>query len=465
MDKITIILDTNVFDSANYNFQTGSLKYLEEYIAQGKMDLWIHNISVNEAKRHIKAKLFDFIQTIRGNKIFKNTLLLEQKYRDVFASMEEESVVEDGVKAFDDYLTRTKARILNNTCVNIDDILSDYFSQKPPFGSGKKKSEFPDAIMISSIKNELNSVDELHIVSDDDDWRKSFENERKVSVYKTLKDFLDFYNRQNEIRNAVARYFDNQEVAEKLSTYVKNILDSRSFDVEGQFADDDHLVYNQFCEEITSQFTKQFECGSLYVEYIDPMISQNDSIEETEGVVKVQMDSFATIELECGYFDSENSTWDPEEREYIHRDRNYLIESHGIEFTTIVNLKAKVRKDKDPCFNIDDIQIEDVPQRLNFQTLLCIGDETNETFKIEKVYKCPICSKATRLELIESACGTSSHERQMGEEIEYSIEYESTCENCLNGYKITGSIFEYPRNVLNLDDTQIEWEKTSPDKA
>ena len=155
MDKITIILDTNVFDSANYNFQTGSLKYLEEYIAQGKMDLWIHNISVNEAKRHIKAKLFDFIQTIRGNKIFKNTLLLEQKYRDVFASMEEESVVEDGVKAFDDYLTRTKARILNNTCVNIDDILSDYFSQKPPFGSGKKKSEFPDAIMISSISRTL----------------------------------------------------------------------------------------------------------------------------------------------------------------------------------------------------------------------------------------------------------------------------------------------------------------------
>ena len=458
MNKMILVLDTNVFDSMNYNFNNGSLKYLEEYISQGKIELWIHSVTVRETKSHIKNKLSDYVHYIKENRAFKNLLRTDKKYSDIFERVEKDDVIEDGIRVFEEYLARTNARILNASSVNIDDILNDYFEQIPPFSSSKK-SEFPDAIMISSIRSELSSVDELHIVASDDDWRKSFEKERKVTIYKTIKEFLNYYNKQNHIRDAVSRYFDDADAAEQLSVYVKDILDSYSFDVEGQFADDDCLVYNQCCEEIASQFTKHFECDSLYVEYIESALSQNDLEDEIEGVVKVQMDSSAIIELECGYFDPENSTWDSEDKEYIHRAIDYVNESHRIEFTTIVTLKVKVKKGEETRFYIDGIQLEDVPQRLTFQTLLYIGDEIDDAFKVEKKYKCPICGKAIRLDLVKEACSTSSNERQMGEEIEYSIEYENVCENCLNGYKITGSIFEYPLKTLNLDDTTIEWEE------
>ncbi len=458
-NKITVILDTNVFDSMNYSFHRGSLKYLEEYIKQGKIELWIHNIAVSETKKHIKAKLSDFVKDLKNNRTFKNVFWADKKYIDILSQLEDDTVIQDGIKAFEEYLARTKARILDNSHVNIDDILKSYFDQTPPFSSGKK-SEFPDAIMISSIKKELSSVDELHIIASDDDWRRSFENERKVSVYESLKDFLNFYNKQNEVRVEVETYFKDDSVSDQISREVKSLLDAFSFEVAGRFADESSLTFDQYCEEITNQITNKFEGCALYIEYIDPIFSRSDSDEETEGVIKVQIDSQAIIELECGYFNAEKSIWDPEEKEYIHKVIDFVKESHRIEFTTIINLKATRKKGERIKFYIDSIQLEDVPDQLTFQTLFCVGGSSQNTFRVEKTYKCPRCGKTIRVELIEEAEAASSYERQMGEEIEYQIEHEGICYNCLNNYRITGSVFEYPYNTLNVDNTAIEWENT-----
>lgn len=73
-----------------------------------------------------------------------------------------------------------------------------------------------------------------------------------------------------------------------------------------------------------------------------------------------------------------------------------------------------------------------------------------------KVYKCPSCSNNITVNLENYIVDTSSHERGMGDDTDYTIECEGTCSICGANYSISGSIWEYPSGTENLDDTKIK---------
>lgn len=73
-----------------------------------------------------------------------------------------------------------------------------------------------------------------------------------------------------------------------------------------------------------------------------------------------------------------------------------------------------------------------------------------------KSYICPSCGMEVKIDLEDYIVDVSEYERQMGTEYEHSVECEGTCSNCNHEYLITGSIWEYPVNVENLDDTKFE---------
>lgn len=72
---------------------------------------------------------------------------------------------------FDEFCKQTKAMHLPAKGLDVAAVLDDYFEQKPPFGEGKKKSEFPDAFTAQLLINwRAGRSRKVIVVSGDRDW-------------------------------------------------------------------------------------------------------------------------------------------------------------------------------------------------------------------------------------------------------------------------------------------------------
>ena len=71
-------------------------------------------------------------------------------------------------------------------------VFAAYFGQKPPFGRGKKKSEFPDAFAVAALGAWCSKESsELYIVSGDADMRGACNENGPLHSMPRLVNFLD----------------------------------------------------------------------------------------------------------------------------------------------------------------------------------------------------------------------------------------------------------------------------------
>jgi len=87
------------------------------------------------------------------------------------ALADEEACVAKTNAGFDAWLRSCNACVCKEEA-DMAAILDDYFSKRPPFGKGKKKSEFPDVLVISSLRRwATTSRQRMYLVSTDGDFK------------------------------------------------------------------------------------------------------------------------------------------------------------------------------------------------------------------------------------------------------------------------------------------------------
>ncbi|MGH1399522.1 MAG: PIN domain-containing protein, partial [Alphaproteobacteria bacterium] len=91
---------------------------------------------------------------------------------------------------------------------DIDGVLNDYFDMKPPFSS-KKQSEFPDAIVLSSLENWCKSWRKLYIVSGDPDFENFCSNSKNLIHINSLPDFITKALVSKEFQEKLYKFFEN----------------------------------------------------------------------------------------------------------------------------------------------------------------------------------------------------------------------------------------------------------------
>ncbi len=83
---------------------------------------------------------------------------------------------------WDTFIKDTGCEVLTDTVlVTVAKIYDSYFSGQPPFGSGRKKDEFPDALALYAL--EQTAADrgiEILVVSKDDDWKSYCETSPRL---------------------------------------------------------------------------------------------------------------------------------------------------------------------------------------------------------------------------------------------------------------------------------------------
>lgn len=153
---VVITLDTNIFHEANYRFEEGYLKRLEQFRENQITTLIISEVVNREIKSHISKPVKEaqdkFMQGLKGIK--KYWKINEEEIKQIKKLAFNDTSCQDLVSIdLNKFQQSTSLEIIGFENVSIEILMDKYFNCEPPFGLGKKKNEFPDAIALLSLDN------------------------------------------------------------------------------------------------------------------------------------------------------------------------------------------------------------------------------------------------------------------------------------------------------------------------
>jgi len=219
-DKLDgFFLDTNVFESANFDLKKPNIAKFFELCKNHKINIYIDNTVKQEIKNRILKKSNDIAKSIKNNNLpyICNILGIEPSQKEL------ETKIANYLNTQIDKIFE-KIKVIDND-ININELLELYFKQKAPFGTNNKKYEFPDAIIILSLKQYLNNEDKNIIVISNDKGIKQYCLDNNIEHMYFISDAL------NKIYSYIESYIFNffetekEKIKVKIENYIKEKLD------------------------------------------------------------------------------------------------------------------------------------------------------------------------------------------------------------------------------------------------
>jgi hypothetical protein len=346
---ISIFLDTNIFIGAKYDFSSkGIFSTLNKYINDGKINLFMSNIVENEVKKHINEEvailcsIFKDARTNALKKISSNTLD-DTSVANLFKKLDKQALKGEMVLLFDKFIEESKATILDNSGVDCNQIVSDYFSGTPPFEmKDNKKYEFPDAIMAAKLKLLFNVENPIYIISNDSGFRSSLIDEKGFNTFESLKEVFNLINMEAKIYEDITSFILNPDTHNLICNMLTKELNSKEIDIDGLDMDRKGMCEGYDYEEV-------------YIDDISQVDFEFSSVDDiTEDTVNITLSCMASITATCSYLDEANSAWDSEEDEYIFSDWGSIEEKHKPDFDCEVIFSIN-REGEEINFEIESI--------------------------------------------------------------------------------------------------------------
>lgn len=345
---LSVFVDTQVFMKESYDFSTkGKFALLKKQIESGKVKLLTSDIVKGEVERHIKedvGKILVKLQSAFSDRNF--AIFREGKYNETFQALDPFLMTTDALKTFNDYLTNVNASWLDINDVKLSSVVADYFSAKPPFGEGHKKSEFPDAFNAFLLQKYSTTNGKVYVVSNDGD----FSNVENINCFKTLSELLDAINsHENEISQQSKIYLN--------SSPAQNLIYSS---VEAALMD----IGNELFVDGTETDRKGVSSGYEYDETELITVSANNltelevvDIEYKDKTITIMTNCKSKLEFSCSFFDEENSVWDSGDKEYAYVYYGKMHEFHSAYIPVTIYVTYE-KNGEGISFNIDEVNVD-----------------------------------------------------------------------------------------------------------
>lgn len=340
-----VFIDTSIYEEG-YFIASGAIKTLIDAGENIRIRILLPEITEKEVLAHIKERSEDnkvkHIQKLDSS-IFKHL----PKIKLTIEKLKEqaENAADDITKKFLDNVDRSNTlRIPIQEDLDLVAIIDDYFNKKDPF-SEKKKSEFPDAIVLKSLEQWCRENNTTCIVLSKDTDMKNYKSERLI--YRDDKDYLsDLAARiQQEKtaeaerieRNARTNFSQSKDVVIELSNWVQQQLS-------------DEVLY----------------CSTLQIEDInDYSISPNIDIEfgsecllvgMYKGYMMHRIVVVITSEISVNHPDYDTGYYDGEDKQW-----HFIDDSKNTELKSIIKTSVDFTTDE----NGDFIEIDSINQNKN----------------------------------------------------------------------------------------------------
>jgi hypothetical protein len=186
-----LFLDTQVFDLNAYDFQSKHFRLVRALGESKDVCLLMPEITRREIERHIAAKAketYAALEKFRRQGFHKN--LLQPPFDAITKGTTEEAIRTELMGHFNEFCYEANVTHLPAKGLYLADVLDDYFNQRPPFGEGQKKSEFPDAFTAKILTAWCEEQSrEAIVVSGDRDWATIVHP--KLEILDNIAKFLE----------------------------------------------------------------------------------------------------------------------------------------------------------------------------------------------------------------------------------------------------------------------------------
>ncbi len=198
-----VFLDTEVFIEANFNYNSHRFTSLADLAASGRIRVFLTEITLREIKANLREAI-DRAATTRPHPILRNSSL--PAVERLFESLDSNAIEVELLTQLLNFLKRAEVNVLAIEGDILAQVLDDYFSGVPPFGSGKNKAEFPDALALAALKQWSQAQGHaLAIVTRDDGVRAACYAEDSLYHFEDLAKYLDAVSSENETLAAFIR--------------------------------------------------------------------------------------------------------------------------------------------------------------------------------------------------------------------------------------------------------------------
>ncbi|HJS15408.1 MAG TPA: PIN domain-containing protein [Rheinheimera sp.] len=197
-----ILIDTSIFDGNGLRLEKGLLGKLSQF-KQSPIVYIFPDVIKNEVLSHLESKIkvsraaLEKALNDAGDHLFFEGSELNDAKQTLIGSKEINGLA---VSRVDNFIETTGALVLDcGDYVSVSDLLAGYFSNNPPFAeTGKKKSEFPDAIVLMAVETwaDQNNLNILAIAQDGD-WENYCAKSKRIDYQEDLSKGLAAFNKTN----------------------------------------------------------------------------------------------------------------------------------------------------------------------------------------------------------------------------------------------------------------------------
>jgi len=228
----TITIDTTVFDDAGMRLDRGPFSLLKQF-GRHPTTLVISEVVLKEIKKHLRERLGKVKARLARD--MNDALELIGGSHDDFSEIKKKIKELPDAEILCDqqtdlFVSEAKAEIIEaNPHVKMSDLIDLYFNQKPPFQKGNpKKSEFPDAISLSSLEAwAISNEKKVVVVSRDGDWKSFCDKSSHLHIIRDLPTALALFQTPDEVVQEVMSRL-TEELTKKTSILKMMILKTLS---------------------------------------------------------------------------------------------------------------------------------------------------------------------------------------------------------------------------------------------
>jgi hypothetical protein len=235
-------VDTCVFEYRRFDFSGAAFASLLALAKDGHARMLTSSVTVGECHNHIAAHVSRALSVRK--KFAAEAFILRRfnEYAVLFAKPEKDALTGRVIAEFDQYLSLAKAEHVDLDLASVTGIVDQYFNQRPPFGTGDKKAEFPDAIVLSALTGwcQRNNAC-VYVITRDEQMRAACTEDRRLYALADVTDFLDLVNSRRAVAADLIRAIFHARAGLLLEEILDERFDDLPFAVEGLYADVDVL--------------------------------------------------------------------------------------------------------------------------------------------------------------------------------------------------------------------------------
>jgi hypothetical protein len=324
LERVNIYLDTTVFKTANFHYDTVTFKQLIALAKRGKAVIHLTTITMCEVQAHIRRDVEKAVSAIRHSRkearILRN--IQDEKFYWLFQDVDVDKQYTAIYSLFTEFITQIQANFIPIQLADIEEVFRKYFASQPPFSAGEKKAEFPDAFVVQAILQWCERAGEnMYIISGDGDMAAVGQEEEQLIVFAKLEEILNLFS------------LEDKDISAYAIAAFESLLDDIKDRTEKQF---DWLG-----------FILQDEEGD-----IDNVEADAVEILDKYLVMAGEMRAIFTVDVEVEfsaditYGDMANSFYDGEEGTYVHLE--YITETIERTEQVVVEVQLAYELNKDP---------------------------------------------------------------------------------------------------------------------